>query len=71
MPSILDSIKAEAEKLDAEGKKFDVRKAVPELLSALGVNTSDEHEVFHAILTFLIKAAEAGVASEVSALGGL
>lgn len=69
MPNILDSIKAEAEKLDAEGQKFDVRKAVPELLAKLGVNTSDEHEVFHAVLTFLIKAAQAGVVAEVKELG--
>jgi len=69
MPNLIDAIKAEAEKLDAEGRKFDVRKALPDLLDKLGVNTADEHEVFHAVLTFLVKAAEAGVASEVQNLG--
>ena len=69
MPNIIDSIRAEAEKLDGEARKFDIRKALPDLLDKLGVNTADEHEVFHAVLTFLVKAAEAGVIAETKDLG--
>jgi len=64
MPSILDDIKAEADKA-----KVDLRKDAPELLAKLGVNTEDEHEVFHACILFLVKAVEAGVAAETKGLG--
>jgi hypothetical protein len=69
MPNIFASIKAEAEKLDAEGEKFDVRKALPDIIAALGVNQSDEHEIFHALLTFIVKALQAGVSAEVQNVG--
>lgn len=69
MPAITDSIKAEAEKLRGEARKFDIREAFPDLMAKLGVNTADEHEAIHAVLTFLVKAAEAGVVAEVKELG--
>lgn len=49
--SIAEDIKAEFDK-----GKVDIRKELPKLMSDLGVNTSDEHEVFHAVLTWLVKA---------------
>lgn len=64
MPSIFDSIKAEA-----DAGLVDLRKDAPELLAKLGVNTDDEHQVFHSVLLFLYKAAMSGVTSEVAELG--
>ena len=66
MPSIIDSIKSEADK-----GLVDLRKDAPELLAKLGINTENEHAIFHAAILFLYKAAMAGVASEVKDLGGL
>ena len=53
MPSIIDSIKSEADK-----GLVDLRKDAPELLAKLGVNQESEHAVFHAALLYLIKAVE-------------
>jgi hypothetical protein len=64
MPSIIDSIKADADKA-----KVDLRTEVPELLAKLGINTEDEHEIFHGVLTFLVKAVESGVSTETKSLG--
>jgi len=50
MPSILDSIKAEADKA-----KVDIRTEFPKLMAALGVNTENEHEVFHGVLIWLAR----------------
>ena len=64
MPSIIDSIKA-----DADRGLVDLRRDAPELLAALGVNQENEHAVFHAVLLYLYKAVLAGVAGEVKAVG--
>lgn len=64
MPSIADAIRAEA-----DHAKIDLRKDAADLLAKLGVDTSDEHQVFHAVLLFVLKAVQAGVQAEVASVG--
>ncbi len=60
--SIANDIKADIAK--GEG---DLRKANAELMGALGVNTNDEHAVFHAVLMYLLKVAESAIVAEIPA----
>lgn len=39
---------------DAENDVRDIRRELPRLMETLGVNTSEEHQVFHATLIWII-----------------
>jgi hypothetical protein len=64
VPSILDSVKNAVSTGEA-----DLRKAAPDLLAKLGVNQSDEKEVVHGVLLYLVNAIESLGTAELKNLG--
>ena len=51
---VVEKVAEEAQTLLTRAE-YDVRKDVPDVLGALGVNTADEHQMFHALLAFVVK----------------
>jgi hypothetical protein len=46
---LINDVEAEAGRV-----KRDIRAELPKLMDAIGVNTADEHQVFHATLVWLV-----------------
>lgn len=81
MTNLAKHVKDEVAAIEADAKtgavklfdaeKVDIREQLPALMSKLGVNTSDDHGVFHAVLTLLITLLEEYGPTEVKEILGV